>query len=65
MEASKKVAEDFKLKQNHIEWKKMAGMMNHLIHAYFGIDYDVVWDVCQQKIPKLRDQVDETIKKND
>lgn len=39
-------------------------MRNHLIHAYFGIDYDVVWDVCQQKIPELRNQIDEIIEKN-
>jgi uncharacterized protein with HEPN domain len=37
-------------------------MRDRLIHAYFGVDYDIVWDVVQNKIPVLHDQVAEIIK---
>jgi uncharacterized protein with HEPN domain len=52
-EASKKVDDEFKAKHNHIEWKKMAGARDKLIHDYFGIDYDIVWDILKNKIPDL------------
>ena len=44
-EASKKIDEEFKSDHPHIEWKKMAGTRDKLIHDYFGIDYDIVWDL--------------------
>jgi len=50
-EASKKIDEEFKATHIHIEWKKMAGARDKLIHDYFGIDYDIVWDIIQNKIP--------------
>jgi len=51
--ASKKIDEEFKAANKHIEWKKMAGARDKLIHDYFGIDYDIVWDIIQNKIPNL------------
>lgn len=52
-EATKQIDEDFRAKHPHIEWKKMAGMRNLIIHHYFGIDYGVVWDVASSKMPDL------------
>ena len=52
-EASKKIDEEFKATHIHKEWKKMAGARDKLIHDYFGIDYDIVWDIIQNKIPDL------------
>jgi len=52
-EASKKIDEEFKSTHPYIEWKKMAGTRDKLIHEYFGIDYDIVWDIIENKIPEL------------
>jgi len=52
-EASKKIDDNFKSIHNHIEWKKMSGTRDKLIHDYFGIDYDIVWDIIESKIPDL------------
>jgi uncharacterized protein with HEPN domain len=56
-EASKKVPEDFRAEYPDIEWRAMAGMRDRLIHDYFGIDYEIVWDVVQNRIPELRRQI--------
>ena len=53
-EASKKLPEDVKARQPDIEWRKVTGMRDRLIHDYFGVDYTIVWDVATNKLPKLR-----------
>lgn len=56
-EASKKLPEDIKMKQPRIEWRKVTGMRDKLIHDYFGVDYKIVWDVAINKLPDLRTEL--------
>lgn len=53
-EATKKLDDEFKSRYPHIEWKKMAGTRDKLIHDYFGVDYDIVWDIIENKLPDLQ-----------
>jgi uncharacterized protein with HEPN domain len=53
-EASKKLPEDVKAMQSDIEWRKVTGMRDRLIHGYFGVDYTIVWDVATTKLADLR-----------
>jgi uncharacterized protein with HEPN domain len=39
----------------------MAGTCNRLIHDYFGVDYDIIWDIIVSKLPKLNDDIQEII----
>jgi uncharacterized protein with HEPN domain len=52
-EATKKLSDEFKSKHSSIEWKKIAGTRDKLIHDYYGIDYDIVWDILTTKIKEL------------
>lgn len=52
-EATKKLSDDFKNQHSTIEWKKIAGTRDKLIHDYYGIDYDIVWDILTSKIQEL------------
>jgi uncharacterized protein with HEPN domain len=56
-EAAKKVPEDFRMMHPSVEWRAMAGMRDRLIHNYFGVDLELVWDVVQTRIPALREQI--------
>jgi uncharacterized protein with HEPN domain len=53
-EATKKIPNDVKAMQPDIEWRKVSGMRDRLIHDYFGVDYTIVWDVAINKLPDLR-----------
>jgi uncharacterized protein with HEPN domain len=56
-EAAKKVPDAYRDQHPDIAWRAMAGMRDRLIHDYFGVDYELVWDVVQKRIPQLRGQV--------
>ncbi len=50
-------------KYSVIEWKKIVGLRNILIHAYFGIDFDIVWDVIKNKLPVLEKEIKKALGK--
>ena len=56
-EASKNIPEPVKRKNPHIPWKFMTGLRDKIIHGYFGIDYEIVVDVVQHKLPDLEPQI--------
>jgi uncharacterized protein with HEPN domain len=60
-EAAKKTDAEFKAIYPHIEWKKIAATRDKLIHEYFGVDYDIVWDIIENKLPALKEYVDEIL----
>jgi uncharacterized protein with HEPN domain len=60
-EATKNLSKDLKDKHPGIEWRKIAGMRDKLIHYYFGVDWEVVWDVVKNKLPALKRQIEALI----
>jgi uncharacterized protein with HEPN domain len=56
-EASKRLPEDIKAMQPDVEWRKVTGMRDKLIHDYFGVDYTIVWDVATTKLSDLREKL--------
>lgn len=62
-EATKKLNDDFRAKYSEIEWKKIAGMRDKLIHDYIGVDLWAVWGVVENIIPTLDTQIQDILKK--
>ncbi len=53
-EAVKNLPNDLFDRYPEIEWRKIAGLRNILVHAYFTVENEIIWDVVQSKIPALR-----------
>ena len=64
-EATKNIPEEIRKMNPQVEWRKMAGMRDMMIHGYFSINYRIVWDVVQNKIPTLKHQVEQLLKEID
>lgn len=56
-EAVKQLPEDLRAQYSAVEWKKIAGLRDILIHEYFGLDTEIVWDIVQNKVPALDREV--------
>lgn len=56
-EAVKNLSLDFKNQYSEINWKKIAGMRDVLIHNYFGIDSELAWKAAVEELPLLEIQI--------
>lgn len=53
-EAVKNLPDDLKARNPDLDWRRMAGTRDRLIHGYFSVDFELVWDIVQNKIPPLQ-----------
>lgn len=60
-EASKNIPENVRNKYSDIDWKRMSGMCDILIHDYFGVDLDRIWGVVANRIPGLKLRIEKII----
>jgi len=60
-EAVKNISEELKQRHPELEWKKLTGLRDKLIHHYFGVDWVIVWDVITTRIPSLHEQIEQLV----
>jgi uncharacterized protein with HEPN domain len=60
-EAAYAISDEVKAKPKVIPWDKIVGMRHILVHDYFAIDTDIVWDVVEKDLPSLKVEVQKLI----
>ena len=63
-EAVKNISDDFRNLYPCIPWKNIAGMRDKLIHQYFGVNIDIVWNVVKTDLPEIIKQIEVILKQN-
>lgn len=61
-EASNRISEEIKDSNEEIEWRQIIGLRNIVIHQYFGVDDQVIWDIIQHNLPDLKSRVKRILK---
>ena len=60
-EAAKNVPEQVRKKYPEVPWKPMAGMRDKLIHEYFGVDLEILWETAKDDVPQLKTPISEVM----
>jgi uncharacterized protein with HEPN domain len=53
-EAANRLPNDFKERHSNVEWHKVVGLRNRIIHEYFGIDLQIIWQIVHADLLELR-----------
>lgn len=61
-EATKNIPKTIREKYKDVPWKYMARIRDKIAHFYFGIDYEIVWNVIKENLPKIKPIIEKMLK---
>ncbi len=56
-EAANRLPENFRTQHSDIEWRKIIGLRNRVVHDYFNIDVEIVWEIIQTDLPIFKSRL--------
>ena len=62
-EAAKNIHPDLKAEYPLVDWKRIAGIRDKIIHNYFGVDHKIIWDTVENNIPELQQRINAILQK--
>ncbi|HMQ54493.1 MAG TPA: DUF86 domain-containing protein [Anaerolineae bacterium] len=62
-EATKNISNELRHCHPDLPWKGMAGIRDRLIHHYFGVNLDIIWNIISTELPSLSSQIQEILDK--
>jgi uncharacterized protein with HEPN domain len=60
-EAVKSIPDSVKAKYPQVDWRRIAGLRDVIAHGYFGLNEDLLWDLVQNRVPQLAEQIQEIL----
>lgn len=57
-EASSRLTKEFRTENNQVEWVNIIGLRNIIVHEYFGVSFETIWEVIAVDIPLLKERVE-------
>ena len=57
-ESSRRISDSVKTQHSEIDWRGISAFRNILVHDYFGVNLARVWDIVEEDLPPLRDQIE-------
>lgn len=60
-EAANRIDPDFRIMNSVIDWKRIRGFRNRIVHDYFGIDHEIVWTIIESDLDNLLEQIETVI----
>lgn len=64
-EATKHVPDEIREEYPSVPWRKIAGTSDVMIHAYFGVDLNVIWNTANERLPELKTDIEKILKEKD
>jgi len=56
-EAVKNIPDNYRKKYPDVKWKEIAGLRDILIHQYFGIDFELTWEIVIRDLPEIKNKI--------
>ncbi len=60
-EAARNLDEEFTNNNTSVEWDKIIGMRNFIIHEYFGVDLEIVWETIKKDLPLFKKEIEKLL----
>ncbi len=60
-EAASRLPDEFKEKYSAIEWHKVVGLRHRIVHEYFGVDLEIIWQILHKNLPELKQKIRQII----
>lgn len=58
-EAARQLPEEFAAQYPEVPWQQIRGLRNRIVHDYFGLDLEIIWQIISHDLPQLRDHLAE------